>query len=225
MPKHKLDNAFVLGASCPDDRKRVDYWDTIITGFVLEARSTGGKTYYLRYQDQHDRQRQHKIGAVGDITFDRAKKEAQRLRSEVVLGGDPAVTKAHIKAIPTYADVAVDHLRDAKTHQKSYATTEMYMRRHILPRWGKLRMSEIHQADVAIWLAAKSAEGLAPATVEKIRGHLRPQLRTRVPLGRGWRERQPHSRHQAAAHQQRAQPLSQPGRGATAATGRGQFAQ
>lgn len=169
MPKLKLDHNSVMLAHCPVDKRKVDYWDTITTGFVVEVRSTGGKTYYLRYQDQHNRQRQHKIGAVGDITFDAARKEARRLRSQVVLGGDPSEAKEQRKAIPTYEALAERHLADAKTFQRSYETTEMYIRRHILPRWGKLRLSEIHQPDVTQWLAEKAAEGLAPATVQKIR--------------------------------------------------------
>lgn len=169
MPKLKLDNSNVLLAECEPGRKKTDFWDTHIRGLVLEVRSTGGRTFYLRYQDAHGRQRQHKICAYGDLTVDKVRKEAQRLRSEVVLGGDPAAKKADVKAIPTYAELATRHLAHAKTYQRSYDTTEMYMRRHILPHWGKLRLSEIHQPDVAQWLASKSAEGLAPATVEKIR--------------------------------------------------------
>lgn len=169
MPKLKLDSTVALTAQCQDGRKKTDFWDTITTGFVLEVRCTGGKTYYLRYQDAHGRQRQHKIGAVGDISFDQARKVAKRLRSEVTLGGDPAAEKQVVKSIPTYGELSVQHLAHAKTYQRSYETTEMYMRRHIVPRWGKVRLTDIRQQDVARWLADKANEGLAPATVEKIR--------------------------------------------------------
>lgn len=169
MPKVKLDNTFALTASCPAGRGKVDYWDTGTTGFCLEVRSSGGRTWYMRYQDAHGRQRQHKIGVFGDITFDQARKEAKRLRSEITLGGDPACKKEELKAVPTYAELAAQHLGHAKTYQRSYETTEMYVRRHILPRWGKVRLTEILQRDVALWLCEKETEGLAPATVEKIR--------------------------------------------------------
>lgn len=61
------------------------------------------------------------------------------------------------------------HLADAKLHQKSYSTTEMYMRRHIVTKWGNVPLTDIENRAVGQWLAAKRAEGLAPATVEKIR--------------------------------------------------------
>lgn len=169
MPKAKLDHAFCLTAACDAGRKKTDYWDIVVPGFVLECRSTGGKTYYLRYIDQSQRQRQHKIGGFGVITFEQAKKEARRLRAEVELGGDPAGKKQERKAIPTFASLAAQHLAHAKTYQRSFSSTEINMRRHILPRWGKLRLTEITSQEVAKWLAEKAGEGLKPATVEKIR--------------------------------------------------------
>lgn len=169
MPKLKLDSANSLTAFCEPGKKKTDWWDTHIRGLTLEVRSSGGKTFYLRYQDQHGRQRQHKICAFGDLTIDKVRKEAQRLRSEVVLGGDPAAKKEDAKAVQTYSALAAQHLAHVKTYQRSFETTEMYMRRHIMPRWGKVRLSEIHQRDVAQWLDEKAGEGLAPASVEKIK--------------------------------------------------------
>ena len=43
------------------------------------------------------------------------------------------------------------------------------LRRHVVPRWGKLRLNDIRTQDVAVWLASKADDGLAPATIEKIR--------------------------------------------------------
>lgn len=169
MPKAKLDATFALTAHCEEGKKKTDYYDTGTTGFVLECRSTGGRTYYLRYEDAAGQQKQHKIGRFEDITFANARKAAQRLRSEVVMGGDPAAAKAATKAIPPYSELSAMHLADAKLSQKSYGTTEMYVRRHIIPRWGKVRLTDIDGRAVAQWLAAKRDEGLAPATVIKIK--------------------------------------------------------
>jgi integrase len=169
MPKVKLDHVFCLTAQCEPGKRKTDYYDTAITGFVLETRSSGGRSYYLRFQDAHGRQIQHKIASYGDITFDKARKEAQRLRSQVVLGDDPAASKEQKRAVPTYADLAQQHLAHAQTYQRSYSTTAMYVNKHIVPRWGRSRLTEITQQAVAQWLAEKASEGLAPATIEKIR--------------------------------------------------------
>jgi integrase len=169
MPKVKLDYQTVSSAICPAGRKKIDLYDVEVKGFVAEVRATGGRTYYLRYEDSAGRQKQHKIGCFEDISFSVAKKAAQKLRSEVVLGGDPAATKAAIKAVPLYSELAAMHLTEAKLTQRSYDTTEMYVRRHILPRWGRTRLTDIDGRAVGQWLAAKREEGLAPATVIKIK--------------------------------------------------------
>lgn len=169
MPITKLCAKFVRSAGCCTGKRKIDYYDETITGFVLECRRSGGKSYYLRYQDPAGRQRQLRIGAANDLSFEQARKQAIRLRSEIVLGGDPAAKKAKTKAIPIYADLASQHLAHAKTYQRSYYSTERIIENHVLPRWEKLRLDEIKQQDVAKWLAEKRQSGLAPASVEKIR--------------------------------------------------------
>jgi len=169
MPKASLTSVFCANAGCEVGKKKTDWYDDTVTGFVLECRCTGGRTYYLRYEDTAGRQKQHKIGRFEDVSFAAAKKRAVQLRSEVVMGGDPGAAKAQAKAIPLYRELSAMHLADAKLHQRSYSTTEMYMRRHIIPKWGKVRLTDIDSRAVAHWLGEKQAEGLAPATVEKIR--------------------------------------------------------
>src|SRR5690606_5949130 len=120
MPKARLTQAFVANAGCEVGKKKTDWYDDTVTGFVLECRCTGGKTYYLRYIDQAGGQKQHKIGGFNDVTFAAAKKKAQQLRSEVVMGGDPGAKKALAKSIPLYAELASKHLAFAKLHLKSY---------------------------------------------------------------------------------------------------------
>lgn len=171
MPKTKLSAAFAITARCEEGRKKTDYYDdgTNCIGLVLEVRSSGGRTWHLRFENAQDRQCQVKLAKWEDATFDQVRRKARQLRSEVTLGGDPAAAKAAVKAIPLYSELAAMHLADAKLHQRSYDTTEMYMRRHILPKWGKVLITDIDGRAVAKWLAAKRAEGLAPATVVKIK--------------------------------------------------------
>ena len=87
MPKAKLDAAFASTAQCPPGKAKVDFYDDTVTGFVLECRSGGGRTWYLRYQDAAGRQKQFKIGRYEDVTAAAARKRAIQLRSEVVMGG------------------------------------------------------------------------------------------------------------------------------------------
>jgi integrase len=151
MPVMKLDAASCLIAQCEPGRAKTDYYDTKIRGFVLECRRSGGKTYYLSVSHGKSR-RPIKIAAYGDISFDKAKKEAERLRSEFVLGGDPAAKKREAKAVPLFNALADQH--------------EAYLRR-ARKRFGRMRLTDIRQQDVAAWLAELRHQGLAPATVLK----------------------------------------------------------
>ena len=168
MPKVTLTTAFCASAQCEPGKRKTDYYDQAVTGFILEVRPNGGRTYHLRYQDDHGRQRQLKIGNYDAITFAQAKAKARKLRSEVELDGNPAEQKERKKAIPTYAELAQQHLDHARTFQKRAENTESILRVHIIPKFGRMRLDEIKQQDIAKWLADKRKVH-APATVEKIR--------------------------------------------------------
>lgn len=87
----------------------------------------------------------------------------------MTLGGDPAAQRQERKAIPTYAELAKQHLAHAESYQRSHGDLESMMRLHLVQRWGKLRLNEMKQQDIAKWLGEKRAEGFAHATVEKMR--------------------------------------------------------
>lgn len=169
MPKAKLDATFCLTAQCRSGKKRTDYYDTTVTGFVLECHASGAKTYTFRYQDSYGRQCQRKIGAYGDLTFAQAQKLAKKYRAEVTMGGDPAARKAEKKSTPVYADFVKEQVAYGKSYQKRPGNTEAIVRCHLEPKWGRKRLDEITTPEVAKWLADLREGGLAPATVEKIR--------------------------------------------------------
>lgn len=168
MPKRKLDAAFCQVAPCEPGKKKTDYWDTAVSGFVLEARASGGRTYYLRYINQYGKQKQLKIGRADVITFGDAKAKARKLRSEVELNGDPAAKKEKKKEVPSYAELARQHIDHAKTYQKRPENTEAVINGHLVPKWGPCRLDQITQQDISKWLAEKR-KVFAPATVEKLR--------------------------------------------------------
>ena len=108
MPNATLSAEFVRNAVCEAGKSKTDFYDIAITGFILEARSTGGKTYSLRYRDPHGKQRQHKIGDAQSISYDKARQAAQTLRSRVVLGESPAEERKIKRNIPTLGEYVAD---------------------------------------------------------------------------------------------------------------------
>lgn len=167
MPSVTLDAGMIPLLYCPPDKAKETYFDERITGFVIEVRPNGGKTYALRYKDEYGRQRQLKIGNAADITFAEARKEAQRAKGRVALGKNPAEERKVARAIPTVAELAARYLEFAKGNKKSHDIDERYLRLHLLPRFGKLHLNQLRQEEIVDWLNAKVKAGYAQATVNR----------------------------------------------------------
>jgi integrase len=168
--KVQLTPSFCATARCQPGKRKTDYWNIgDPVGLVMECRESGRATFYLRYQDIRSQQRQIKLGGYPEISLDQARKAARRLRSEVVMGGDPLAAKKEKRAVPTYATLAQQHIGHAKVTQRSWWSTEGLLNKHVVPRFGRMRLDEICSQEVAKFLADKLAEGLSPASCEKLR--------------------------------------------------------
>lgn len=168
MPIVTLNAAFCAAAQCEPGKKKTDYYSDAQVGFGLECRSSGKKSYFQRYHDPNGRQRQVTIAGYSDAKFEDARKAAQRIRSEAVLGGDPAAKKEKVKAVFLYRELAEMHLAHAASHHRSDGSQRI-LKNHVIPRFGKLRLDEIKQQDITRWLAEKRQGGMAPASIAKIR--------------------------------------------------------
>lgn len=168
MPKAKLDRAFCLTAQCEPGKKRTDYYDTSITGFTLACHASGTKSFEFRYQDTYGKLRQRRIAPYGDVSVSEAQKIARKWRADVIMGGDPAAQKAEKKAVPTYAELAAQHLEHARLHLRRPENVERIIRVHLLPRFGRERADAMTSQMISSWLAEKR-KTLAPATVEKLK--------------------------------------------------------
>ena len=169
MPHANLDAHFVRTAICPEGKSKVDYYDTAITGFILEVRASGGKTFHLRYRDPHGKQRQHKIGDSKSLSFDKARQAAQVLRSRVVLGESPAEERKIKRAIPTVAEFAEErYMPFVKGYKKSWDSDDSYLRNHLLPRFGSHHLDQVSQQEVVEFHHAMRAKGYALATCNRM---------------------------------------------------------
>ncbi len=174
MPIVTLNAQFVNTATCPDGKKKENYYDTGITGFILECRSSGGKTYALRYRDSHDRQIQQKIGDAKDISFDKAKTAAKMIRSRVVLGEDPSAEKRTKRKIPTLEDFTRErYFPYIKGYKRSWRSDDSIYRNHLLPQFGTCHLDEISQQSVIEYYHGLLGKEYAKATCNRVLVHLR----------------------------------------------------
>jgi len=185
MPLITLDANFVRTATCPAGKNKENYYDTAITGFILECRSTGGKTYALRYRDTHDRQIQHKIGDVKSISFDKARSAAQTLRARVVLGEEFSEVKKIKRQIPTLSEFFYERaLPFAKgSNKRSWKSDDSIFRNHLQPRFGNIHLDEISHQAVYEFHHALLAGGYAKATCNRAL----VLLKLLYNLGRRWK--------------------------------------
>ena len=168
MPTATIDALFARTAVCPEGKNKIDYNDTAITGFILEVRSSGGKTYHLRYRDTHGKQRQHKIGDSKSLTFDKARQEAQKIRSRVTLGESPSDERKAKRAIPTLgAFVEERYMPYMKVYKKSWGLDNSYLRNHILPKFGGLHLDQLSLQGIIAFHQGMRVNGFAPATCNR----------------------------------------------------------
>ena len=167
MPKVNLDAVFVRNVVFPVTGK-VDYYDNVICGFIVEVRSSGGKTYHLRYRDPHGKQRQHKIGDAQSISFDKARTTAEKLRSRVVLGESPIEEKKLLRTIPTIAELYQDtYLPHIQSTRRNMGSDLSFWKVHLLPRFGQKHLDELTQQDVIDAQQAMRKAGYATGTANK----------------------------------------------------------
>jgi len=166
--KLKLTSQVCREAHCPPYQRKEVIRCTEVIGFGIEIRASGGKTYYLYFTNRAGKADQVKIAGYADVTFEQAKRRAKELRSQIVLGGDPAAEKAERKAVPLYSELARQHKEHAKGYQRSHANTAMIIDTYLVPAFGKLPIDQVTPQAIEKLLADLRTR-LAPATVDKVR--------------------------------------------------------
>ena len=165
MPKSTLTSKFVGEIACEMGRKRQEFFDTELPGFVLEVRSTGGKTFYARYRTQRGILRQFKLGSTKLLKVDEARQAARKVLARASLGEDPSGDKATLKAIPTFAEFVEErYLPFIKGYKAPSCGDEARIRNHITPKLGKKHLDQITKADIIDVHHGSRAAGAAPSS-------------------------------------------------------------
>jgi integrase len=169
MPVVRLSPAFVRNVQCPPELKKIDYFDPMTRGFMLEVRSSGGKTFYQRYTDERGRERQFKIGPADVLTLRQAKRKAKQIKAQAILGGDPQRERQERRSIPTlHAFVEDRYVPFVQTYKRSWQTDEIVLRVHVLPRLGHLFLDEITTEGITEIVASMRSDEYAPGTVGRV---------------------------------------------------------
>ena len=123
-------------------------WDTLQRGLAIRVQPSGAKSWKCVYS-RHGRPRWLHLGSADAIGLADARTLAAEAMLAVVRGGDPAAEKKAERGAGTFGELAERYVEQhAKKHNKSWRQGDALVRRHALPRWGKLQAVSITRGDV-----------------------------------------------------------------------------
>jgi integrase len=124
-------------------------YDKGVTGLHMRVTSER-KAFYLYFRTRAKVQRRPKIGDWPTIGLDAARDIARQWLEVVAAGGDPTLTWQAERQAPTVGDLCDKFLEWSARKRKPRTTKDhRYMiERHIRPRWGKRKATDIRNNDV-----------------------------------------------------------------------------
>ena len=143
--------------------------DTELPGFLCEVSSSGRKTFYVMFVDDYGNQRQKKVGDAAVFSVKQAREQARNLLRQVQTEGPASVLgKESLRACPTFAEFACSrYMAHAKATKRSWDTDESLLKNHLVPAFGKKRLSEIRLEDIEAYHHADLARGAARGSANR----------------------------------------------------------
>jgi integrase len=154
MAKTQLTKEFIGQVSCPAGAAKVDHFDTVCPGLMLEVRPSGRKTFYFRYTNERRQQRQYRIGQARDLGLDVARLQVQKLRSRVALGEDLVEQRRVMAQVPTVsAFIHQRYLPFVQGYKRSWTCDRGLLANHIEPLFGRRHLDQVSKSDVVALMA------------------------------------------------------------------------
>ena len=151
MPKVNITNTFAKKVKRPSDKKKEVYSDIQDTGFILEVRATGTKTFYFRYNEQ-GKTKQKKLASTDTISAEQARKLVKNLKADKEMNAtitiNSSLTPNSTSSLTLQQFWDLHYLPYVKVYKRSYQTDISFYTNHILPYFGTTPMNEITQADL-----------------------------------------------------------------------------
>ena len=133
----------------PGPKDRIIF-DDELKGFGLRIAPSGRKTFLVQYR-AGGRCRRVKIGQMGSVTPEQARKHARTVLGDVAGGDNPAEMIARDRKAPKVRDLAARYLSDhVDLHLKTRTRREYRhcLDAYILPAIGSFRVADVARADI-----------------------------------------------------------------------------
>lgn len=168
MAKIPLHAKLLPTLTCPAGSRKAVFVDANCKGLSLEVRGAGGKTWYLTYRNKRGKRHQFRLGDIRDLSLSQARALADKHRTTVALGGDPAEEQALLRQTPTFSVfIAEQYLPYIQTYKRSWKCDLSTLRVHLLPVLGNREIDTIKRSDVLALQQQWIREGKAPGTINK----------------------------------------------------------
>ena len=139
-------------------------WDSYQRGLAVRVQPSGTRSWKIVYS-RHGHPRWHHVGDAGSIPLADARRIAAKVILAVAEGKDP-VAERQAERGGTFADLAHRYVEQyARRKNKSWQQADALVRRHLVPRWGKLKATSITRADVRTAIAGIAAPVVANQTM------------------------------------------------------------
>ncbi len=141
-----------VAAFTGNDDKDSWLWDSTIKGFGIKVSKAGRKTFVYKFRSEDGRQRKRKIGDVGSMTPEQARKEAQRLSASLAFGKDIVKTKpteTDMMLVSAFCDMYLSDYARLHKKPKSVEDDERMIRLVVKPKLGWLLLKDVQRRDVA----------------------------------------------------------------------------
>lgn len=147
-------------------------------GYVVRYKRRGGAVWRIRYRDAAGRRVQETLGPEPAWTEKRARQELRNRMADVARDG------YRVPPSMTFAEFAEawsrNHLPSRGLKRTTVETYRYALEGHLLPFFGKKRLSEITPESIDRYVAAKMRLGLSPKTVNNQLLTLRVMLKRAV---------------------------------------------
>lgn len=141
----------VVDAAVPKARD-YEIRDPQTPGFLCKIGRSGRKTFMLQYRTVGGERRKPAIGLWGELTVEQARTIAQKWLAEVREGKDPSLEKHKARQNPTlreFCDEFIERYSIPHNKPSTVRNNRSYIRAHVVPRLGKLKVADVTRPDVA----------------------------------------------------------------------------
>jgi len=168
----KLTQAFIKRATCEEDKTKQFFYDDDLKGFMVEVRSNGRKTYFLKTTHPDGKRQSTKISDATILPLEEARTKAIKLKRSIEEGKEveltePKAKESHALTLQQFYDE--HYLPYIQSRIKSWRCNDSTFRVHILPTLGGYAMNEITKAMIVkLHHTLRSAKKLKPSTANKL---------------------------------------------------------